>query len=203
MANLSLFHPSIKILSSKFPANTLYDKDDIEQELWLKIIVSMPKFKTLSDDEVIKIGYVILNNRVKDIIRLCKRRPDKAGINNSVIEELLHDSFSSIFNYKPIHTKHPDEISQYRQLINDITGWAEIRCDTTKLVIREIIEPSSLTLKNWNNLCSSNKMYNQYDHIPPLSFDRIIGVSKSKVRSIIVDLRDYLIAMDYRSEMSA
>lgn len=205
----------------------LLAKEDIEQELWeklIKVFKTDKDFRFLPPEEQIKSARTILNNRIIDLGRKKVRSIDPVTDHcelNAQFEEVIcnggspgsgggstsafffgstpesADSFVNLMDRISTHFQAAESGVMYQELNGLISGWILEQEEPIKTLITEKLAPSTSTMKKWTDLCDRYPRYKGYESIPGITLCLLLGMDKSLWYKTIRALRSYLTDQGY------
>lgn len=178
--------------------NNCVDVDDIKQELRLKLVQVLPTLKDVPEDEIYATVKPILRNRLIDIIRSNKSRPDTSVYcGREDMDEIIADGATSL----SATILSPDASYSYRELVDRIIDWSEdfFTKDWELQFVNELINPSEDTLTKYEELTVDNPRISGLPFMAPMTLGRVLGLSNKKVLRIMFYLREFLSESGYRS----
>jgi DNA-directed RNA polymerase specialized sigma24 family protein len=178
------------------------DKDDLHQELWLKVTEVMPTLEAVSEDEVCALAFVVLKNHVNDIFRKNKTRE-----NINCMVEIGEISFND-FADSMMHKAGNKFLNSYNNLEHkDIVRILEAYYETVNPRIqhffRELFNPSDATLEKWEVLKEEVRMYQQFDSIPPNTLGKFLGIPPVTVKKAMDELKHHFSCYGYKGKKYA
>lgn len=214
MEVLQQFSSLVRSKAKKYPGDPLQNSEDIEQELWMKLMQVIPTLETIPPEELFAFASTVLNNHIRDLIRKSKTRAhlnhklrlgNVTSINEGSVDSLSDFDFEDmvIHELEELHGAMiertspvpytPEDYVLRKQLEDEILGWANTQEPKTRRFLNEFVRPSDETLDVWDQMVDSNPHYKTYDHIPPGSFAKIHGLSRVKIVRVMKRLRNHLI----------
>lgn len=185
---IARYRPLVKSLAAN--RNTYHSEEDIEQQLWEHLIRRWPLYHFKPELERDMITKRILKNRLLDIFREQRRRPQHFQSSlNPYLEETT--KFSDAFKYEGTYLS---EIAHGSKLKDHILKWAKHQGDQTYKLLSEMIEPSEGLLDLWQQ----KRPNYQLEKLRPTSVPRTILFSWVKIdlqqyNKTLDSLRDYLL----------
>lgn len=168
---VKILGPLVKFLS-RGGLNYIYSEQDLEQELWCKILKILPKLKEVNSKDLFRLAKVILKNYICDIIDAQVLRKDTsiyAKVGDENLEQLIVKGLTDIrfpINYTP----DPYKVLLDKSLMYFICNWTKNKNRITKQFIKAFIEEGD----------------------KPFKVGRKLGLNEPKIYKILNDLRSYL-----------
>lgn len=193
----------VKKLSRTTFINNIYDSDDIEQELWLKLHRVLPRLKVEKEEEIYPLVKHILKNHITDIIRKQVRRPDTSVYSKrESIEIYSSEETDDKLDNAPcalgkLRKISAFDIAEYCDLKKLIAKWGSNQDETAKRFITELIEPSPHIEKIWEDKKEKIERYRAFETIPWNTLGSLLGLSSRKRYSIINSLGKFLQSHGY------
>lgn len=171
--------------------------------MWVKLLESMPKFKTVDPGEVEQFATSILVNHRKDLKRYHILRQNKVSIDEMTpegMEECMRGGLIGLLGVLPsIAALEQYENVSYNELANEVIKWGESHGGFAETFARELVNPSKETVSKWLSISEAQPLvYGRYDYIPPRTLARILGVPVQRVERTLKRLRTYLIESGFQ-----
>lgn len=207
---LSEFDSIVKTLSGRYQRDSLNDSDDIEQELKIKLVETLPHLQTIPRKEIKTYVTSMLRNEIRSIQRKsvtrapfnCKleyvKRVDE--LDTFSWEDAADRAMMAMKTYIPEHFTSPEDNCAYSLLATHMVNWAEAQGGRTAILINEMLNPSDRTLMMWREMVAKFPTYKKFECMPPSSFAKILGYSKLSIHKIILNLRFYLVTVGYNED---
>jgi hypothetical protein len=209
--DLSQFSKLVKGTSSRYKTDSVVSLEDVEQECWLKIVENMPRVQQIPPKEVDQFVFVMLRNHVSSMKNASMRRanlnihlryeeedlPELDDNDPLTIDDIMDRAIVSLDASIPEHRMSQEQVYSYQELVKRLLLWSNGKTGKAPQFVKEMVDPSEETLKTWNGMVEKHPYLKSFHSIPPASFAKIIGCSKTTIARIISDLREYLDDFEY------
>ncbi len=183
-----------KEVGKQFNASSWYCREDLEQDMLVKIISTLKKDPTLhftTEEHFYSWARVCMRNRTHDFFRKWRKRTFNTNPYFSEGNEFILDA-CSLYDSMPQNFISPTSAASYSSLIKVCRDWAKTQADDICNVVVDLIQPSESTLAIWDQLTSGGGRYMAYETIPPSTLAKIHGVKKIRVTKAVERLRVHL-----------
>lgn len=195
--SLDMFKGIVTRISRDCPKNNLLDQEDLQQELYLKLLEVMPRIEEANEDTVFALAKAILGNKATDLIRFHARRNNinatmvaesrEEEVEFSLEDMICDEAFDEDKMVSSFCFPSADTMMESTELMTLITDWASTRSDKIQAYIREAIIPSQETMDKWEAMCEAYPRYRHFTFIPPKTLATMCGLTEKDIYREIED----------------
>lgn len=198
--DLRVFKQPIKEVIKHFSSRRDLDKEDLESELWKKILEVLPRFKSLHENDIKPLAFDILRNHTLDELRKMKVRKNlnvkvsalRLGPDDFCFDDLVDAYSSRMCDFLP-----QESSIEMKDLAACLESYMECQTPRMQKFLTELLNPSADTLEKWEALKDRVPMYRQYDQMPGATLGKLLGIPPILVNKIMNDLRHHLTCYGY------
>lgn len=176
--------------------NNIMDVEDVKQELRMKLLQVIPQLSHVPKEEIYQTVKPILRNRLIDIIRYNKYRPDTSYHAATEDMDIVVSNGADFFSATIMS---PTNSASYNELTERLIDWAEdfFHKDWEVNFISQLIKPSKSTLDEYEKLTVNNPRVSGLSYMAPMTLGRVLGLSSKQVCRIIFYVREFLTDSGY------
>lgn len=190
---------------NEYLINHTFMEEDIEQELWTKIIQlyqADPILRQETPVNQIRIVKRVCNNKLVDIIRYYTRRKDT----NSTVaswEDLTnaHQVLEDMMGIMGIRFRNIDSSVEYEQIRNLMMNWAKNQDLEVQMLVKEQLDPSPETMMAYDKMCAQRRNLAAQDVIPGITLCDILGLNRKVWFSAARRMQRMLISHGYHPQL--
>ena len=170
---------------------TLLDPEDVEQQLWEKLLTVMPTLKKIKGSGAFGYAKTIVNNEIISMVRSeLQKIKIEALWSEHDIKYLVERGINGFDKYA-VNPETGFHVLSGRQLLNLIVDWAYKKDEETYKFIMQCLGPSKEVSLEWDEMQKNCSRLTGYSTIPPFSLAKILKIKPQKLHifKISVNLR--------------
>lgn len=193
-----LLKKSIKSVLNHFGTRRDIDREELEGQLWEKVVEVLPKFEKLTDEDVKPLAFRILKNHTIDFLRDHKVRKNLNCTHEVISPEFTFEDLVDAYSGKLSDVLSQESPIRFKDLAHVIEAFSECQNPRMQNFLSELLNPSISTLEKWDNLKKNNPMYRYFeDEIPPATLGKILGIPPITIRNLMINFRHHLMCYGY------
>ena len=190
MVNVMDYGKLIYLIAYSKKFRDILNPEDLEQDLFEKLLGTVPYLESRPKAEEKLLVGSILNNHATSQLRFELKRTCSEFLPEDV------DVLEMLTTGMDVQPKMIDEVTGFEilsatQMVRRLGQWTYQQDDETIHFIHQSLEPSPGVMLLWKQRQKETPRLKHYSTIPPLTLGKILGISKIKVRNILAKV-DYL-----------